>query len=122
MGDVERTAAALVGRAAAFADTTPSADALDLDHDLMGGEGLDVGGRVLDSLELSEWVFALEEELDVILTELDHVDRVRTLRRLASYLVEAVEPSRLAAFCDEWSRWHPDFAEPQAVASEQRAG
>jgi hypothetical protein len=104
--DVERVAVALVGRAAAFAQATPSAAVLELDHDLMGGEGLDVGGRVLDSLELSEWVFALEEDLDVVLTELDQIDRVRTLRSLATYLSEVAQPQRLADFCSEWAGWY----------------
>lgn len=106
--EVERVAVALVGRAAEFARVEPQADALDLEHDLLGGEGLDVGGRVLDSLELSEWIFALEDELGVVLTELDHVDRVRTLRRLATYLRETVDPAVLAEFTERWARWHDE--------------
>jgi hypothetical protein len=98
----DRLAQAIVTRAAGLFSVANKFDPAVLDLQLLGGEAIEIGGHVLDSLDFVELMVALQEDLDVSLLDIEDMEQVGTLRGLAQLIVESGPTARLAEFCERW--------------------
>jgi hypothetical protein len=100
----DRLAAALLARTAALFRIDRVGPS-DLDTPVFEAEGVGLGGRALDSLDLALLGSTLEDELGMPLVGHSDLEDAATLRELAVLAAPRCNPAALDRFC---ARWAPD--------------
>lgn len=72
------------------------------DQVMFGPDGFVFGPHEFDSADLVEMVTTLEEELSIDLLELDSLDQIETVDKLAGFAIDSGPPGVIEAFTARW--------------------
>jgi acyl carrier protein len=93
---------AVIRRLSQHLDSAIDPSTVDCNASFFDPTGFYLGSYILDSLDLAEIVVTIETDLDVDILGSSDAERPDSISKLSSFIADAADPARLAAFSAEW--------------------